>query len=70
MNIKLIGLGKMGANIALNLKDHNYDVTGYDLNEAARESLKQQGVKTADTLPKLFQRKDKEPYVVILFIPE
>ena len=31
MRIGLIGLGKMGANLAMNFKDHNHDVLGYDL---------------------------------------
>ncbi len=69
MKVKLIGLGKMGANIALNLKDHNYDITGYDLNEDARKSLMSQGVKTADSLSTLLTRKDMERFIVILFIP-
>ena len=35
MKIGMIGLGKMGANIAENLMEHAVDVTGFDLNEAA-----------------------------------
>jgi len=69
MNIKLIGLGKMGSNIALNLKDHQYDIEGYDVNESARGEVKKQGVKTAESLTQLFKRKDNEQFVVILFIP-
>lgn len=31
MRINLIGLGKMGYNLALNLKSHGHEVIGYDV---------------------------------------
>ena len=39
MKIRLIGLGKMGENIALNLIDNNHTVYGYDNNLETRERL-------------------------------
>ncbi|PKK92792.1 MAG: 6-phosphogluconate dehydrogenase (decarboxylating), partial [Tenericutes bacterium HGW-Tenericutes-6] len=69
MNVKLIGLGKMGYNIALNLKDHHYDITGYDLNESARQALASQGVPTVDSLAQLLKRNGKQTFVIVLFIP-
>lgn len=33
MRIYLIGLGKMGVNLVLNLKDKKYEVIGFDLND-------------------------------------
>jgi len=30
MKVGIVGLGKMGYNLALNMKDHNFDVIGYD----------------------------------------
>ena len=63
MKIKLIGLGKMGSNIALNLKDHQYDIEGYDVNESARDEVKKQGVKTAELFNKI--RKNFRNYTQI-----
>ena len=50
MKIRLIGLGKMGANIALNLKDHGHEVYGFDLNEDARAALSKEGIKVFNNL--------------------
>ena len=36
MEIGIIGLGKMGLNLASNLKDHGYLTKGLDLSEQAR----------------------------------
>lgn len=69
MKIKLIGLGKMGSNIALNLKDHHHEVIGFDLNQDAKLMLNEQGIKTADTLNTLLKREKNEKQVVLLFIP-
>ena len=38
MQIGVIGLGKMGLNLALNLKDHGHEVVGYDSQAAIEES--------------------------------
>ncbi|MFH2117618.1 MAG: phosphogluconate dehydrogenase (NAD(+)-dependent, decarboxylating) [Bacillota bacterium] len=69
MKIKLIGLGKMGANIALNLIDHNHLVTGYDVSEDARAKSKLLGIENTDSLVKLLTRDENEKLIVLLFIP-
>ncbi|MBU1094659.1 MAG: decarboxylating 6-phosphogluconate dehydrogenase [Firmicutes bacterium] len=69
MNIKLIGLGKMGANIALNLKDHHHIVTGYDINEETRKQLNSSGIVTTASFSELLKRENDEALVVLLFIP-
>jgi len=69
MKIKLIGLGKMGANIALNLKDHHHEVKGYDLNEEARRNLESLGISTTQSLVDLLEREGQEKLIVLLFIP-
>ncbi|WP_142828466.1 phosphogluconate dehydrogenase (NAD(+)-dependent, decarboxylating) [Planococcus soli] len=38
MEIGIIGLGKMGLNLALNLVDHNHKVVGYDSHAAIEEN--------------------------------
>lgn len=50
MKIAVIGLGKMGLNIACNLKDHNYDVIGFDLSDQAKRNAEKIGIKTFDNL--------------------
>ena len=40
MKLKMVGLGKMGFNLALNMKDHEVDVEGFDVNEEAERRLK------------------------------
>ncbi len=69
MKIKLIGLGKMGLNIALNLKDHHHEVVGYDLNEEARNNLIENGMISVDTLDKLLGSEKQENNIVLMFIP-
>ncbi|MDD7794854.1 phosphogluconate dehydrogenase (NAD(+)-dependent, decarboxylating) [Clostridium sp. 'White wine YQ'] len=53
MKIAIIGLGKMGLNIACNLKSHNYDVMGFDLSDKAKEDAEKAGIKTFDNLEKM-----------------
>ena len=53
MKIAIIGLGKMGLNIACNLKNHNYDVMGFDLSDKAKENAEKAGIKTFDNLEKI-----------------
>ncbi|MGI6512599.1 MAG: phosphogluconate dehydrogenase (NAD(+)-dependent, decarboxylating) [Catenisphaera adipataccumulans] len=50
MEIAVIGLGKMGLNIALNLKDHNYQVRGTDVSDQARAKAENEGIQTFKTL--------------------
>jgi 6-phosphogluconate dehydrogenase len=69
MKIKLVGLGKMGTNIALNLKDHGHEVLGYDVNEKARHEFELNALNSVDNLSALFKRDQNERLVVLLFIP-
>lgn len=50
MQIGLIGLGKMGFNLALNFKRNLHDVIAFDINKAAMEKIVKEGVKTAPTI--------------------
>ena len=40
MKIGLIGLGKMGYNLALNLKKNGHEIIGYDVSQTTMESIK------------------------------
>lgn len=50
MQIGLIGLGKMGYNLALNMRDNNIDVGVYNRSLEPRERIAKEGVKTFDSI--------------------
>jgi 6-phosphogluconate dehydrogenase len=50
MQIGLVGLGKMGFNLALNMHNHQHEVFAYDLNTSFLESISKKGVKTSASL--------------------
>lgn len=68
MDVALIGLGKMGANLALNLRDHGHRVVGFDLNDDARKQLNKEDVKTCSTLDEQLQSL-KGKKVVWMMLP-
>lgn len=68
MEIGLVGLGKMGLNIALNLRDKNYEVVGFDLNENARNQAKEEGITVCHNLKAFVERLEK-PRVVWVMVP-
>lgn len=53
MKIGLIGLGKMGYNLALNLKRNGHEVVGYDINQTILQNIHNEGVVTANSLDDL-----------------
>ncbi len=50
MQIAVIGLGKMGYNLALNLHGKEFEVVAYDIMEETRKRLSGEGIATADSL--------------------
>ncbi len=50
MQIGLIGLGKMGFNLALNMKQKGHTVVAFDANKAAMERIQKEGIKTVSSL--------------------
>jgi 6-phosphogluconate dehydrogenase len=66
MNIKLIGLGKMGLNLALNMKDNGHQVEAFDVNDRQRNLARKEGIIVKDTLDELLIGEDK---VVFLMVP-
>jgi 6-phosphogluconate dehydrogenase len=50
MQVGLIGLGKMGYNLALNMRDNNIDVGVYNRSPEPRERMAKEGVKTFDSI--------------------
>lgn len=53
MKIGLVGLGRMGFNLALNLQDHGHEVLAYDISKESLKKIKKEGVATADSLKAL-----------------
>lgn len=68
MKIGLVGLGKMGSNLALNLHDHGIDVVGCDPDEATRCKLSNEGVKSVATFKELLQQLPQKK-IIWLMVP-
>lgn len=69
MQIGLIGLGKMGYNLALNLRNKNYTVVANDVNTEFVENIgKEEGIKTANTIEELCQKLEGRK-VIWLMVP-
>lgn len=69
MKIGLIGLGKMGMNLAANLKDHGHVVVGYDVDEGIRSNIQAQGIEVAFSINSLLEKLQGEKKVVWLMLP-
>jgi 6-phosphogluconate dehydrogenase len=68
MDIAMIGLGRMGANMAQRLLRGGHRVVGFDPADAARASLEKNGAETAATLEAMVA-KLKAPRTVWLMVP-
>ena len=68
MDIGMIGLGKMGANMAQRLIQGGHRVVGFDPNADARKALQDKGGETAESLDALLG-KLKGPRAVWMMVP-
>src|SRR6202166_1401615 len=68
MQIAMIGLGRMGANMAQRLMGGGHEVVGYDPAEAARKLLEEKGARSAVSLETLVA-KLTAPRVIWLMVP-
>lgn len=68
MQLGLIGLGKMGYNLALNLMEHQHEVVAYDVNPESVQSFAQEGGKGADSIADLVG-KLASPKIVWIMVP-
>jgi 6-phosphogluconate dehydrogenase len=68
MQIGLIGLGKMGWNLALNCAGKGHEVVTYDIDEVMRTQAKAEGFNVAGSLPELASML-RPPRVVWLMVP-
>lgn len=68
MHIGLIGLGKMGFNLGLNLLDNNFDVVAFDVSEEARAKFAESKGSAADSLKELVEQLPS-PKIVWSMVP-
>jgi 6-phosphogluconate dehydrogenase len=68
MQIAMIGLGKMGANMAQRLMRAGHQIVGFDPMEGARKDMEQKGGQSADSLEKLVAAL-KAPRTLWLMVP-
>ncbi|MCI0183507.1 MAG: decarboxylating 6-phosphogluconate dehydrogenase [Acidibacillus sp.] len=68
MHIGLVGLGKMGLNLALNLQEHGHIVTAYDAFPGAQQAYIEQGGQVVASLEALVQSLPT-PRVLWLMVP-
>lgn len=66
MKIGLIGLGKMGYNLALNMRDKGLDIGVYNRSKEPREEIKNEGVQTFDTIESLVDALESPKVVWIM----
>ena len=68
MQIALIGLGKMGYNLGMNLHRHKHEVLAFDLNQQTLSSIKEKGIATANSIERLVHAlKDRK--IIWMMIP-
>ncbi|OXB01910.1 phosphogluconate dehydrogenase (NAD(+)-dependent, decarboxylating) [Flavobacterium pectinovorum] len=68
MQVGIIGLGKMGFNLALNLKRNNYVVVAQDVNSDFVSKIGQEGIETAFSVEELC-KKLTDRRVIWLMVP-
>ncbi len=68
MHIGVIGLGRMGGNIARRLMRGGHDVVGFDHNPAAMRTLADEGIAVTSTLDELAARLP-EPRIFWIMLP-
>lgn len=68
MKIGLIGLGKMGYHLALNMNEKNIQVIAYDISSETRKMIQQEGINVANDYAELIE-KLPSPKVIWLMVP-
>ncbi|WP_280770469.1 phosphogluconate dehydrogenase (NAD(+)-dependent, decarboxylating) [Salipaludibacillus daqingensis] len=68
MRLGMIGLGKMGYNLALNLLDHKHEVVVNDVNKDQVDGLKESGAIPAYSVKEVVNQLDK-PRTIWLMVP-
>ena len=66
MKLKMVGMGKMGLNLALNMRDHEVEVEGFDVSEEARSKAEAENIKTYASLEEMVSEDEKNVIWVML----
>ena len=66
MKLKMVGLGKMGLNLVLNMRDHEVEVEGFDVSEEARSKAEAENIKTYASLEEMVSEDEKDVIWVML----
>lgn len=69
MKIAISGLGKMGGQIAIKLKQNSHDVIGHDINPETVDALAAEGITPAHTADDIVAAFDGQPVVLWVMIP-
>jgi len=69
MQIGIVGLGRMGGNIAKRLMQAKHDVFVYDIDTNVRNALGQQGAHPAETLESLADALTEHPRAIWVMLP-
>jgi 6-phosphogluconate dehydrogenase len=69
MQLGMIGLGRMGANIVRRLMRNKHHCVVFDTNAKAREALAKEGAAAASSLPELVKLLDTKPRAVWVMLP-
>ncbi|HSI65809.1 MAG TPA: NADP-dependent phosphogluconate dehydrogenase, partial [Planococcus sp. (in: firmicutes)] len=68
MKLAMIGIGKMGYNLALNMMDNGHEVVAHDANREQVDKIAVDGAIGAYTLEEVVQKLDK-PRVLMMLVP-
>ena len=69
MEIGFVGLGRMGGNMALRLRERGHRVIGFDLNPSTVQSYEAQGTVGAGSWPDFVARFEAEPRLMWIMVP-
>lgn len=68
MKLGMVGLGKMGYNLVLNLLNHQHEVVAFDMNNEAVQNAEQEGAIPASSLEQLVHSLET-PRIVWVMVP-
>lgn len=68
MKLSLLGLGKMGYNLALNLIDQGHEVITYDINHEQVKKISSEGAIPAFSTEEVIQQLDS-PRIISTMVP-
>jgi 6-phosphogluconate dehydrogenase len=68
MKFGIVGLGRMGANLARHALEKGHQVVGYDSGQVARELLVREGLETAASVEDLASKLEP-PRIIFIYVP-